>query len=81
MPYIQQFIRKRLNKGEIYPSTAGELNYAFASLIIKYLSFDNESYTRYNDCIGALECCKLEIYRRLIAKYEDKKIQENGDVF
>jgi len=33
-----------------------------------------------NDAIGALEGAKLELYRRVISKYEDKKIMENGDV-
>jgi hypothetical protein len=27
-----------------------------------------------------LECCKLELYRKIAAPYEDIKIQENGDV-
>jgi hypothetical protein len=31
--------------------------------------------------IGALECCKLELYRMLIAPYEDAKINENGGVY
>jgi hypothetical protein len=30
--------------------------------------------------IGALENCKMELYRRKIAPYEDIKIEENGDV-
>ena len=31
--------------------------------------------------IGALECAKLELYRRIAAPYEDTKIQENGEVY
>jgi len=31
--------------------------------------------------LGSVEAAKLEIYRRLIAPYEDTKIKENGDVF
>lgn len=27
-----------------------------------------------------LECCKQELYRRLLSIHEDKKIIENGDV-
>lgn len=30
---------------------------------------------------GAIECAKLEFYRRVAAPYEDKKIAENGDVY
>jgi len=34
-----------------------------------------------NAIIGALECAKLELYRRVAAPYEDDKIAENGDVY
>lgn len=33
------------------------------------------------DALGALECCKLEFYRRVAAPYEDSKIISNGDVY
>ena len=29
---------------------------------------------------GEIECAKMEIYRRIIAKYENSKIRENGDI-
>lgn len=35
---------------------------------------------KHNNFVGELECCVLEIYRRLISPYEDEKISENGDV-
>jgi len=41
---------------------------------------EKEEYKRVNNLIGELECCVFEIYRRLIAPYEQKKIIENGDV-
>jgi hypothetical protein len=31
--------------------------------------------------IGALECAKLELYRRLASPYEDLKIADNGDIY
>lgn len=37
-------------------------------------------YADYNEVIGMLESCKLEFYRRHVSPYEDKKIQQNGDV-
>lgn len=77
MPYIKQ---KR--RSEIFLAiSSGELNYMFTLLIISYLQMNGESYQTYNDIIGALEAAKLELYRRKIAPYEDKKIQENGDVY
>jgi len=39
------------------------------------------SYSEYNEIIGILECAKMEVYRRLVVPYEDKKIEQNTDVF
>lgn len=60
---------------------AGELNYLFTLLGKQYVKCMGENYQTYNDIIGALEACKIELYRRKIASYEDKKIQENNDVY
>lgn len=38
-------------------------------------------YAHYNEAMGVLECVKQEIYRRLIAPYEQEKCKANGDVF
>ena len=87
MPYIKQEEREkyetvikilvRLLK-EDKENLAGNLNYVVTS-IIKRLSKDLR-YKKANEIIGALECIKLEYYRRVLAPYEDKKILENGDV-
>lgn len=82
MPYIKNSDRNNLDshlmKMEI--TSAGNLNYCLTKLVQCFLG-DNPRYDNYNSAIGALECCKLELYRRMIAPYEDKKIQENGDVY
>jgi len=39
------------------------------------------NYADYNEVMGVLECVKQELYRRLIVPYENKKKEENGDVF
>jgi hypothetical protein len=59
----------------------GDLNYLVTQLCQELLEVKGESYSTYNEIIGALECAKLELYRRKIAGYEDKKIAENGDVW
>lgn len=59
---------------------AGDLNYAFTKIIHSYIKQNGENYQNYNDAIGALESCKLELYRREVAPYEDVKIEVNGDV-
>jgi hypothetical protein len=76
MPYIKQEDRSRAQHS---PETAGELNYALTMLCKKFLG-KMPNYQRFNDAIGALEGCKLELYRRTVAPYEDIKIQYNGDV-
>ena len=80
MPYIKKEDRIKLNKSNI-SNNSGELNFQITILINNYLERKGVSYTNLNEVIGVLECAKLEIYRRLAAKYEDKKISENGDVY
>lgn len=82
MPYIKQNDRYELwNYDERNVSTPGELNYVITGILNEYIVDNGESYQSYNDIIGALEGAKMEIYRRKIVPYEDKKIAENGDVY
>jgi len=92
MPYIDPEIRDELdssidklvcsiNDWRSPAHQAGLINYAVASLIFRLLCTHSFTYNDLNQVIGALECCKLELYRRLVVPYEDKKMQENGDVF
>jgi hypothetical protein len=78
MPYIKKDDRVL---ARLSPRTAGELNYVFTTIALQYLSDHGKNYQNINDIIGALEGCKLEFYRRLVASYEDIKIKDNGDVF
>jgi hypothetical protein len=81
MPYIKDYQRKELAQSPICPRNAGELNYMLTMSFQMYLEEHGESYQTYNDIFGVIECCKQELYRRKVAKYEDKKIKENGDVY
>jgi hypothetical protein len=81
MPYIDVADRRRLFEGEGTPRTPGELNYMFTLIATIYLKARGESYQTYNDIMGALEGAKLELYRRRVAPYEDKKMEVNGDVY
>lgn len=87
MPYITKERRDALDGIVVQmeklidsKSCAGDLNYLFTNIALIYLSNVGESYQAYNDLIGALEGCKLELYRRHVAVYEDLKIKENGDL-
>jgi len=85
MPYIKKELRKKfkglLNEicDSATPQNAGELNYFITKIVHTYLQ-NHPGYQGANDVMGALEGVKLELYRRIIAEYEDEKIKENGDV-
>lgn len=59
-------------------SRDGSLNYVISSVINNLY---DTNYTDLNAAIGVLECAKMELYRRVVAPYEDTKIIENGDVY
>jgi len=85
MPYISQKDRQLLGADDFKLAIplikgAGQLNYILTKIIHQYLESNGNNYQAMNDIIGALDGCKLEFYRRIVAPYEDIKIQENGDV-
>ena len=86
MPYIDNETRDEIDPlveqlREVL-SSMGDLNYTITRLCDAYLTTDEGiRYARLNDLIGALECAKLELYRRVAAPYEDKKAKENGDAY
>lgn len=88
MPYINPRRRERLEpwlprnpKEDTGIITPGNLNYSIHQRIHEYIAVSGGlDYQTLNDVIGVLECIKLELYRRLIGPYEDKKMKENGDV-
>ena len=95
MPYITQDKRRQLDSliNELHrtlvnmrlddegTNTEGNLNYIITRLLMKvYGQKDTTRYANINDCIGMLECCKLEFYRKVAAIYEDQKEFENGEV-
>ena len=81
MPYILAEARPRLTRDLPCPETAGELNFVITSLVDEYVAEKGLSYAILNEVVGVLECAKAEFYRRVVAPYEDTKIQANGDVY
>ena len=92
MPYIQKkeriFLEPAISKmvAEINDlahdnptGLHGTLNYVITRLVLDTLP--EKRYSHINNAVGALECAKLELYRRLAAPYEDLKATENGDVY
>lgn len=80
MPYIKQERRDAVENGDA-PKDAGELNFALTNIVDKYLQNRGLRYAHINEAVGALECAKLELYRRIAVPYEDEKMKESGDVY
>jgi len=82
MPYIKQserercdFVIQQMLESDIKAN--GDLNY----ILFKYCKENIQpSYNNYKNYIGELQETIAEIRRRLLAPYEDMKIEENGDV-
>lgn len=81
MPYIRQGDREWLTSQRSIPKTSGELNFLLTDTIERFVRQHGLCYGTINDVLGALEGAKLEFYRRVAAPYEDKKKEENGDVY
>ena len=82
MPYIKTERRDECNvvvdmMEDAKIKADGDLNY----ILFKYCKENVvPSYNNYKNFIGELNECAQEIRRRFLAKYEDKKIEDNGDV-
>ena len=86
MPYIKKERRRELSVPSDWPMVGlaqdvGELNYQITCLVDDFISRKKLKYSEINSAIGVLECAKMELYRRIAAPYEDKKCEENGDVY
>lgn len=85
MPYIKKDQRVKFARAfrDLLILDEGELNYAICQLAMKFVAGQEGdiSYKKLNAMIGALECAKQELTRRLLNGYEHQKIIENGDIF
>ena len=89
MPYIERKDRLALDYSieslairiSTYDEIAGKFNYSISKMIDILFGQKGLNYANVNEIVGALECIKLELYRRIASPYEDKKIEENGDVY
>jgi hypothetical protein len=84
VPYILKErrtpIEPHLNEASKNVSDVGDLTYSFYVLCVNYVRIHGLRFGTCCGIMGALLCCALEFYRRIVADYEGKKIQENGDV-
>lgn len=78
MPYVSPEARRELE--DRYAESVGELTYALTVVVDTYAG-SAPDYQRLAECMAALECAKHELYRRVIAPYEDQKRDLNGDAY
>jgi hypothetical protein len=79
VPYITQDRRTALVWDD--KLSIGDVNFLITNQLQEYLEQEGLSYKTLNEIIGVLECAKQEFYRRVVVPYEDKKKEENGDVY
>jgi hypothetical protein len=83
MPYIksgQRDVIGPLDYRQVPITSVGELNFAISKLCHEYIKQTAFRYTTLNEVIGVLECAKQELYRMVVAPYENKKQAENGSI-
>lgn len=83
MPYISPENQKEFDaliseiaKADI--KTAGELNFLFTKLAVRYIATNGLRYQQMNDVMGALDGAKAEFFRRVVAPYENQKAYDAG---
>lgn len=87
MPYIKQEGRPKIDalvnpliehlKSLPMEEQDGSLNYAVTKVL---KSLYPMKYFHLNRALGVLNAINLELYRKVVAPYEDVKIKENGEV-
>lgn len=85
MPYIKKGRRKEFDKLIAHlaarTQSLGEVNYVVTKFLHTVIRNDEKfCYALLNGIIGVLECAKLELYRMVVAPYEDKKRMENDPI-
>jgi len=91
MPYIKPEDREEIKDvleplkdfifDEQLGAQPGTLNYIITSLCHAYIQGNGyHNYAGFNEVIGVLECAKIEFYRMVAAKYENKKRADNGHI-
>ena len=84
MPYIKPFDREHLDPyinclgGNV--TSVGDINYVATRVAMQYINRTGLKYATLAAVIGTFVCVILELYRRVVAGYENEKIVENGDV-
>lgn len=85
MPYIPEEVKDRIVLP--YVTSVGELTYAIDRMAedlawkLSGYDFADLKYEHLAAVRGALANASDEFYRRVVARFEDGKIEQNGDIF
>lgn len=81
MPYLTSSIKSQADNNPVFGrGDPGVLNYRLTQVVIEWLGKE-PVYADYAAALGAMECVKMELYRRIISEHEDNTIRRNGDVY
>jgi len=84
MPYIKSEQRQKwdtwLYQAPLF-NLPGELSYVVTRLLRQYWMGESFSYITCAIIVGVMVLTTFEFVRRVVNPYEDKKIQENSDVY
>jgi hypothetical protein len=73
-------LKSLLEEMALTGATPGDLNYLMTCLTHAYIKRKGLNYASLNDVKGVFAAASDEFTRRVVNPYEDKKIEENGDV-
>ena len=79
MPYLSNDQKELL--GDKIPVTPGELNYVITQILIQYVEHQRLSYGIVSEALSACTEAAAEFRRRVLVPLEDRKIEQNGDVY
>lgn len=60
--------------------SVGTFTYFLTMACVEYLAYSELKFQRLAEVVAALECTKLELYRRIVVPYEDRARRKHGDV-
>ena len=68
-----------LNSKKIY----GDLNFVITSILLRFFNQQGGPFNYFDlsQAVAALECAKLELYRRVGGPTEESAIERNGDIY
>jgi len=77
IPYLEFLLMELRTLGR----EDGDINFVITWLLDHFYDLRSTRYSKIKDAEGTLVCVALELYRRRAVEYEDKKRDENGEVY